>query len=326
MNPEPALSVVITTPDTYETVRLTMRHLRVQSVRHQIELVIVGPTEEAISPEKEELAGFWGHKLVAAGTVTSIGRANAAGVRRASAPIVALAEDHCFPAPGWAEALIAAHRAPWAVVGPVMRNANPLTMISWSDFVAGYGPWMYPVAPGPAAFLPGHNSSYKKSLLLDYGDRLEELMEAEMLLHLDLRQRGHQLYLEPRAQATHTNFALAASWYPVQFYAGRAFGASRARPWSVAKRLLYFAASPLIPVVRLWRCLRELAKPGRPVELIPRILPALCLGLAIDGFGQMMGYLLGAGNAVERMSQYEFHRFRHVTDADRRAAEEQVPA
>ena len=322
MRDEPALSVVIATPDTYETIRLTMRHLCSQTVRHQIEVVIVGPSEQGINLQEKELAGFWGYQVVNTGVVTSIARANAAGVRRATSPIVVLAEDHCFPEPGWAEALIAAHQGPWAVVGPVMQNANPRTSVSWGDFVINCGPWMYPLAAGPAAFLPGHNCSYKKSVLLEYGDRLEGLMEAEILLHLDLGRRGHQLYVEPRARVAHTNFALASSWFPTQFYAGRMFGASRAASWGTAKRLLYFAASPLIPVVRLWRCLRELSRPGRPQEVIPRTLPALCLGLALDGLGQMTGYLLGSGNAVERLSENEFHRFRHVPESDRRAAEE----
>lgn len=317
----PALSVVITTPEKYESIRLTVRHLRAQTVRDKIELVIVGPDESSISPPPSDVAGFCACKILAIGEVKSIGRANAAGIRQASAPVVALAEDHCFPAPGWAEALIDAHRGPWAVVGPVIQNANPVSMVSWSDFIIGYGPWMYPAPAGSPPFLPGHNSSYKKSVLLEYGDRLEDFMEAETLLHIDLRHRGYQLYLEPRAQAFHTNFGLASSWFRVQFYAGRVFGASRARNWNLLKRLIYFAASPLIPGVRLWRCLRELMKPGRPSNLIPRILPALSFGLLLDGLGQMAGYLFGVGDALDRVAQYEFHRFRHISEQERRAAE-----
>jgi len=184
----------------------------------------------ALDLPEEELAGFWGYQRVPAGAVTSIAHANTAGVRRASAPIVVLAEDHCFPESGWAEALIAAHQGPRAVVGPVMQNANPRTSISWCDFVINCGPWMNPVAAGEAAFLPGHNCSYKKSVLLDYGERLEQLMEAEMLLHLDLCGHGHRLYVEPAARVSHTNFALASSWFPTQFYVGRMFGALRAVP------------------------------------------------------------------------------------------------
>jgi hypothetical protein len=325
MNADPALSVVIATPDSYETIRLTMRYLRAQSAQERVEVLLVGPSEEAIRAPESDVAGFWGHQRIAVGPVTSISRANAAGVRHARAPLVAFAEDHCFPEPSWAAALIAAHDAPWAVVGPAIRNANPSTVVSWCDFVVGYGPWMDPVTPGPAPFLPGHNSCYKRSILLEYGDRLEEMMEAESILHFDLTRRGYQLGVEPAARAAHVNFALATSWLPVMFYQGRVFGASRARPWGMARRLLYVAASPLIPVVRLSRCLREMARPGRPKPSILRLLPMLSLGLAIDGIGQMVGYLVGHGNAVERVARYEFHRFSHVPEADRRAAQAEAP-
>ena len=44
-------------------------------------------------------------------------------------------------------------------------------------------------------YLPGHNSSYKRDVLLGYGDRLESMMESETVLHWDLRAKGHRLYL-----------------------------------------------------------------------------------------------------------------------------------
>jgi hypothetical protein len=321
MPTDAALSVVIATPDNYETIRLTMRHLEAQTARHLIEIVVVGPAEQSIRPPAEDLQGFHSHQLIAIGTVTSIGRANAAGVRHARAPLVALAEDHCFPEPGWAQALINAHQGPWAVVGPVVRNANPATTVSWCDFVIGYGPWMYPW-PDPSEaqcmpFLPGHNSCYKRSVLLEYGDQLEDMLDSETVLHLDLARRGHQLRIEPEARAAHTNFAILSSFLPVQFYGGRVFGATRSAAWPLARRLLYCVASPLIPAVRLWRCVRELARPGRPLKLAPRILPLLSLGLALDGLGQMAGYLFGVGDAIGRVAHYEFHRFNHIPAADR---------
>lgn len=322
---EPVLSVVLATPDDYESIRLTMRYLRAQTGRERVEILLVGPTEDAIGAPESDLAGFWGHQRIAVGPVTSISRANAAAIRRARAPLVALAEDHCFPESGWAAALIAAHEGPWAVVGPAIRNANPATVVSWCDFVVGYGPWMDPVEAGPAPFLPGHNSCYKKVILLEYGDRLEDMLEAETVLHFDLRRRGHQLGLAPAARAAHTNFALTTSWLPVMYHQGRVFGAARARAWGMGRRLLYAAGSPLIPAVRFWRCAREIRRCGRAGPSLVRLLPMLSLGLIIDGAGQMMGYLFGAGRAVERVAHYEFHRFRHVPEADRRAAAVAAP-
>lgn len=121
---EPALSVILATPDCYETIRETIRHLRAQTVKHLLEIIIVAPSASILHPDEFELRDFLRFRIVEVGSVTSIGSANAKGVRQASAPIVALVEDHAFPAPRWAEALIAAHRHPWAVVGPVFRNPN----------------------------------------------------------------------------------------------------------------------------------------------------------------------------------------------------------
>lgn len=152
------------------------------------------------------------------------------------------------------------------------------------------------------------------------------MLEAETVMHLDLGARGHKLYLEPAARAAHTNFALLSSWLPVQFHAGRVFGAARARDWPAAKRLFYAAVSPLIPAVRLARCLRELlVRPGQPRLLATKIAPMLAAGLAVDGLGQLAGYLFGFGNAVQQMARYEFHRFRHIPESDRLQAEESAP-
>jgi hypothetical protein len=322
---EPDLSVVLATPDSHESLRLTLRYLRAQTRRERMEVLIVGPSEHSVRVPDRELEGFWGHQRIAVGPVTSIAVANAAGVRRARARIVALAEDHCFPESGWAAALISAHREPCAVVGPAIRNANPATIASWCDFVVGYGPWMDPVEAGPAPFLPGHNSCYKKAVLMQYDSCLEEVLEAETVLHEELARQGHQLRVEPRARAAHTNFALWSSWLPVMYYQGRVFGASRARAWRIGRRLAYGAASPLIPVVRLVRCAREVRRRRGSTPSLLRLLPLLALGLVFDGAGQFMGYVRGAGTAVERVAEYEFHRFRHVPDADRHAAEAQAP-
>jgi hypothetical protein len=161
--------------------------------------------------------------------------------------------------------------------------------------------------------------------LLAYGDRLEEMMEAETVLQFDLRRRGLQLGVAPAARLAHTNFAFASSWLPVMLYQGRVFAAARARPWSLAKRLLYTAASPLIPAVRLARGVRQFARAGGSKPPMTRVLPMLALGLVLDGVGQMLGYLAGPGDAVARVAQYEFHRVRHIPEADRQALLAQAP-
>jgi hypothetical protein len=255
------------------------------------------------------------------GALRSVGSANALGIRHASAPVVALAEDHAFPAPGWAKALIETQRQPWAAVGPVICNANPASKLSWADMIIGYGPWIDPAHAGFVDHLPGHNSSYKREVLLGYGSDLERMMEAETVLHWDLRAKGHKLYLEPAAKIAHTNFALLSHFVAAHFYGGRMFATIRAQDghWAWPRRLLFACGSPLIPLVRLWRILRDMSRPGRRLRLVLHVLPQLLLGLVMDGAGQMLGYALAAGESRAKLKGLEFRRYRDArgTEAEK---------
>src|SRR6202162_6225233 len=95
-----AISVILATPDCYETIRKTIGHLRVQSASKQLELIIVAPSAGSLNIVEDELKNFLQYRVVEAGPIRSVGFANALGIRHASAPVVALAEDHAFPGPG----------------------------------------------------------------------------------------------------------------------------------------------------------------------------------------------------------------------------------
>lgn len=316
MAPIPKMSVVIATPDGYSTIRKTVSHLRRQTVKDSLELIIVAPSREQLQLDETEMSGFARWEVVELGRVHSIGQANTAGIRRATASIVALAEDHCFPDPDWAEHLIKAHVDPWTAVGPAVRNANPNTAISWADLFIGYGPWLLPTNSREVNFLPGHNSSYKRDVLLRYGEHLESMMIAETVLHWDLHAKGHHLYLEAAAKVAHTNFSRWRSWIPVQFYNGRLFAGARAQQMTRFRRLIYTAGSPLIPFIRLMRTARFVRSHKLWLRFLV-CLPALAIGLALDGLGQMLGYAFGAGKAVDQVAQFEFHRVLHITKKDR---------
>jgi hypothetical protein len=281
-----------------------------------LELVIVAPSQALPDLEVDQLNDFACYQVVEIQAFQSIGQANAAGIRRATALIIALAEDHCFPDPQWAERLIAAHQGPWAAVGPGVRNANPNTAVSWADLFIGYGPWLTPSPSREAEFLPGHNTSYKREVLMGYADQLDPMMEAETVLHWDLREKGHRLYMESTASVAHTNFSLWTSWIPAQFYNGRLFAGARARQKSLPWRMVFVLGSPLIPGVRLWRIWTGLPSNELKVRFFA-CLPALIIGLAIDGVGQMVGYALGTGNALDKVARYEVDRFKHVREQDR---------
>jgi hypothetical protein len=68
----------------------------------------------------------------------------------------------------------------------------------------------------------------------------------------------------------------------------------------------------MIPLVRLARTLGHARRLGRGASFLGRVVPTLCVGLVMDGAGQMAGYAFGAGNAHARLAEFEWHRMKHV--------------
>jgi Glycosyl transferase family 2 len=309
---EPELSMILPT-NGLEPIRVVLGKLREQTAADRIELLIVTPAETA-AEVAEEVNGFLATRVVEFDTPRSAAAARAAGVRAARAPVVAMVETHCFPEPDWAAALIDAHREPVAAVGPVVDNENPERPSSWATLFIDYAEWLAPAERGLVDHLPGHNTSYKRDLLVGYGDRLEEMLEAETILHWDLRARGERLLLEPRARVWHRNVTRWSAAIDDHFQMGRTFGAARARRWPAPRRALYSASAPLILLVRLRRILAEIRRTGRG-DIIPRALPMMLSALASHAVGESVGYLAGPGRSMSRMAPYEIHRDRYVAGA-----------
>jgi Glycosyl transferase family 2 len=319
----PQMSVLLLTPDNYQTIRKTIRHLKGQTVREQLQIVIVAPSRKEVELIDSDLEGFHSYKIVEVGEIRVLSTAKALAIPETSAPIVAFAEDHCFPDPDWAEALIDAHSRGYAAVGPVMRNANTATSLSWAGLFLHYGCCLQPVISSRCTNLPWHNTSFKRCLLLEYGSELGTMLLVEGLLFNDLRSKGHTLYLEPAAATNHVNISILSSWIRHAFWGGRLFGAMRAQKnrWSIWRRFLYIAGSPLIPLVRLFRVLRVIRREGRNTSLL-RLIPSILSGLLPHALGEIAGYAIGLGNTAERYSYYETKRILHVTPSDRAIFEE----
>ena len=314
------LSAVVVTPSGLEPLRETVDALRDQAGRDRIELVVVAPGERAgLREAVEGLDGLGRTAFVAAGAFSSTGRAVAAGVAAATAPVVVYVEEHAFPEPGWAEALVAAHEGPWAAVGAVLHNANPGSAVSWASLTTDFGMWLGHDGPVELDRLPPHQTSYKRELLVAYGDGLGDLLEVESMLHADLVAHGHRLLLEPAAAVRHLNPSLLGSYMRAELHGGRLFAATRAQTqgWSRRRRAGYVAAAPLIPFVRLGRIVGDLRRMRTGGLQAVRILGPIAAGVVAHTAGECAGYAAGRGDSPRLRIDSELHRRRHLRDDER---------
>ena len=315
--------VIVT--DRFETIRKTVRHLSAQNVSNLLELVIVTQFAAALALNEREIADFGVVQVVEVESIFSLARALAAGIRCSSAPIIVIAESHSYPGPGWAEALIKRHQQPFAAVAPVITNANPKSIISWANLFLDYGRCVEPRQTGVVEFLPGHNTSYKREILLQYDSQLDDMMVSEILLQWDMRAKGYQLFMDGAIKTYHLNVTRLLSWLPERFYTGRRFAATRSADWSGLTQLIYAGGSPLIPFVRLPRVLADIRKSTRGQDLLPRILPPLVAGLLASALGEMIGYAIGAGGASKELAKMEIDKVLYVTERDRQFLESWPP-
>jgi hypothetical protein len=312
----PVLSVVLITPDSFHTVARTCRHLAEQTIASSIELVLCVPREDELAWDMALLAAFGWVKVVETGTKRVVAHAKAMGVRAATAPYVAFLEEHAFPEPRYGESLVAALEQGYAAAGPLMINANPRLAASWANFVIEYGPWAGWREPQAFSHLPGNNGSYRRDVLLSFGERLEAMLDAESLLHWSLTARGERLRHEPAARVHHVNITAMGPFGRVHFHYARMFAAARSASWPIPKRWVYALGGWMIPLIRLRRHWPD----------IHRVTPRECrraafwvlfaYGLAMAAAGEIAGYLAGAGQSREAIYWLEFHRPRYLAKGD----------
>jgi hypothetical protein len=223
----------------------------------------------------------------------------AAGIFAASAPHIAVIEDHCIVDEVWAERLLAGHRAGHEVVGGPIRNVATKRIRDWAAFLCEYSEHMEPVPAGPAAALPGMNVSYGRRALA----AMEDLVRAglwETWWHARLRERGFELVADPTAVVAHDKDFGIREFLEQRYHYSRSYAGLR-NPELGWKRLLYVAGSPLLPPVLYTRIARNVLRRRRPVPEFVKASPLVLLYLAVWTFGEAVGYAFGGGRSLLRV-------------------------
>ena len=273
MGPKPILSVIMITENKYEVCRRTISYLLAQTVADQIEFVLVGPSREVMQVDEAELAPFHSFKVVEIGIVSSTGQGLAAGTRASTGDFVSYAEEHGFPPPNLYDVMLRnARQTDYQAYGWSILPSNP-GAVAWAHI---YGQFAEAVAPRPSgevSRLGGHQSMYRRGLLMEYNDDLPDLFGSEAVLQEDLERRGIKLFMVGDVANGHTQISNFRLYLWHEFVAQRTFAVVRLRNlnWGWGRRLVYVAGSPLIPFLRLRRSLPYIRSTGRWNPLMPGI-------------------------------------------------------
>lgn len=296
----PLLSVVIIVGDegTRGGLQRTMQSILHQAIIDRMEIVVVDCSLPGSPPHR-------GSEDARARTIhlpregTTMAQARAAGVHAARAPLVAFMDEHSMAMAGWAEAIVEAHKGPWAAVGGEIYNLTSAVGLSDPIYLMGHGYWVPPARRGEVDLLPSHDTCYKKDVLLSYGDQLADLLVAEPVLMWKLRGDGHRLYLDPDVKSLHGYTVSPLTW--ISFFSwSRCLGDARARHlgWPWRQRVLHAFLAPFVPWLRAFRWFSFFLN-RHPARLVTFLvgLPIILLAQYGAAFGEALGLLFGKGNA-----------------------------
>lgn len=212
------------------------------------------------------------------------------GLKIATGEIITLLEDYARPAPDWASNIEAAHHVSSAAVGGAIVNGvhSPL---NWAVYFCDFGKYQNPLPPGPTTFASDINTSYKRSALEAVRPLWDESFR-EIVINGALIERGEEIVLDPDIVVHHHRSDLELSHaLKERFIWGRSYAITRTAIIGDAKRYLYAALSPVLPLILLSRMARTARIRGRHFADFVRAVPHLVPLLISWSLGEMLGYL-----------------------------------
>lgn len=258
-----------------------------------------GDAEMLLVTARPEAQAFWpGTRVIACARGTTVPAMRLIGVRAASGPLIAVTEDFCAPAQGWAEALLEAHDRVDASVlgGPVARRRG--SAAEWALTFIEYGRYFRREPEGEVADLSSINVAYD-------AERLRAALPAaaqglfEVELHTRMRARGGHFWRVPGATMFDENKTSLGCAMRAQYHHGRLFGGGRVQGRSLLVRHARAALALAVPAILLGRIIREAGAAGQLVNVV-RCLPALLLLLGAWSSGEAVGSLFSPGQSGAR--------------------------
>ncbi len=315
----PVLTVALQSCDNLYTQRTTLGHLRNQTIADRLEIVIVTPSTDDLDKVRELLGAFQGYKLIKCPAEAGMSIMRGLGVRAASAPYIAIGEDHCAPHPTWAAKLVEAFELPerYDGVAVAVHNASPASMLSWANLAFGYLYWMAPVTRGPVDMIPGSNAVLRKASLEQFGDKLLDMFGREGGLQEKMKAGGSKFISYPDAKVFHKNLARWSSTWQLRYCVGANLACSmiQNKKMSMPVRIVRSLLTPIDGVFRMLKIVKRLKQRG--YKMTPKILLGGVVASIMHALGMLIGFWTGGEAAEMELYWLEFHRDQHMLPGER---------
>lgn len=293
----PEFSVIVPLVNSFEDVRGALSALMRQKGA-AIEAVVVDRLGEDV--RKQLSKEFPNAIIVPTPSDATIPEMRAVGFSKATAPIIAVIEDHVIVPEDWARRMIDAIYSGADVVGGPIENAAIETQVDWAAFLCEYSATLPPLPGGESDWLPGNNVAYRASILRRYQAVIDE-GKWENRLHDAMRADGIKLILLPDLIVEHKMHYTFNLYLSQRYLYARSYAGARVKEKALPVRIAYGFAAFILPALMYVRTVQRILKKGRHIERLWPSLPMLAAFTCSWGIGEIIGYWFGAGNSLSKV-------------------------
>lgn len=292
-----ALSVVVPSVNGWGDLEGCLAALEAESVGTPLEVLVVERVGPAVRAQLS--ARFPWAIVLPVGAEQTIPQMRALAFDRATAPSVAVIEDHVLVPRGWARALLLA-RENAQVIGGGVRNAATETLLDWAAFLCEYSHLLPPLAAGPATWITGNNTVYDRAVLQQYREATHA-GRWENYLHDTIRDDGIALISRPDIVVDHKKHYSFGEYFSQRYLYARSYAGARVADAGLGRRMAYGLAACALPPLLLWRTVSRTMQKDVDRSLVWRSIPLTALFVCAWGAGEVVGYWFGAGDSLRKV-------------------------
>lgn len=299
----PIASIVVVTLGGTADLAVALPGILNQTIAGEIELVIVAKRGCVSDSDLRSISGLHSVILVEANCIGNRSRDAVLGIAVATAPFLALHENHTRSEPETYDRLVQAFDDKTGATCPVIYAANAEMLWGRAMYSVAHGHAAPPVPVVPQKYLVLHSAMYRREFLLKAGSKFRQEEE----LQSELFNEGLHLKFVPGTVVWHINEARPLKVLSDTFRLGRSFGFSRKSKMSLTQRLLRAGAFPMLAAISATRIMKTAKRSQESSANYLTSWPIYALTGAVYGIGEAIGYLDTHSTWTTDNELHEFH-------------------
>ncbi len=303
------VSVIIVIGDKRERAKGSIESVLRQDSVEVLELIVIDASSEKYPPLQIK---YQNTIYISLEKRLGIGQMKEMAVNKASGYWIAFLEEHARALPGWLNAIKNLDRQ-YAGMGGEIHNLNNGEYFSNSLHYCNYYRWLPGTKRRECEYVAGHNSVYKREVLLGLEDKLKIYLLNESLLNQLLINKGNRLLIEPEFKIGHINESTIKEIFESYYNWHRCVGnnTKSLRKESDLRKIKNLFLILLQPFYRTLNILVYFITEDRR-KIISYLIssPFVFLIFSAAGFGEFQGRLYGLKNAEMELSRMELDSVR----------------